>query len=397
MPRPLIVASALAAAALAGLTSVAVTAADSPSTPEYSLPPPAIDRVGRAQIFDYRLKDKSVLIGRRDFMWASFGAPVPGVWSTSYMPQDMDLDRSHDVAWYRANHPTWLVYRCDGAPTSEYDGRHVSVDTTNPEVREALFKQGVVDVLAKRSYHSIGVDNLDNTNSFHECGVLRNGVLQEFYSGQRVDPSFAEREAEWMAWLAVRVHARGLALTGNLSYNGNDRASYLKILRNLDVVLDETGFERKCRPLEVDAQWLDRITFFRDVAKAKPLVVIEQVCPTLAEITPATITWSLANYLLIKQDRTYLALTPEVEPYGALYDFPELYLKLGSPLGPMAERHGVYFRQFQRVLALVNPSTRSEATFDVAGTGWRDEATGAAESGPVTLDAATAMVLVRSD
>jgi len=384
-----------ALASLVALVSVALVTAGAGPEPSFNLPPPAIDRVGRAQIFDYHVKDKSVLVGRRDFMWASSGAAAPGVYSTSYMPEDMDLDTSHDVAWYVANHPDWLVYGCDRSPTREYDGRHVSVDITNPAVREALFAQGVIGVLAKRPYQSIGVDNLDNANSFRECGVLHDGRLQRLYSGQRADPSFADREAEWMAWLAARVHARGLALTGNLSYNGQDHGSYLKILRNLDVVLDEEGFERKCRPLQLDAAWLDRDRFFEGVAKAKPLIVIEQVCPTLAEITPATIVWSLANYLLIKQDRTYLALTPEVDPYGAVYDFPELYLKLGLPLGPMEETHGAYLRRFQRALALVNPSSVSSATVDVGAGDWRDEASGAPAARQITLAPATAMVLVR--
>jgi len=384
--------TALMLATLAALLSPVAASCD--SQPGYTLPPPAIGRVGRAQIFDYRLKDKSVLIGRRDFIWNASGPPIP-VWSTNYIAADRDLDRTHTLAWFEANHPDWIVYGCDGVPTDEYGDVYISVDITRPEVREALFEQGVVAKTAKRPVQSIGVDNLDNTNSFRECGVRQGGALKKNYSGRRVDPSFAQHQADWMAWLAPRVHARGLALTGNLSYNGGDRASYWKIAHNLDVILDETGFERKCRPIMLDGQWLDRITLFRDVARAKPLVVIEQVCPTLPEITPATIAWSLANYLLIKEDRTYLALTPEIQPYGALDDFPELYLNIGAAAGPLSERGGVYYRRFERALALVNPSSRSQATFEVEGGGWKDEATGISQAGSITLPPATAMVLVK--
>jgi len=361
------------------------------------LPPIVTDRVGRAQIFDYHIQDKTTLVGRRDILWAAAaaGPAVPGLYSTSYMTADRDLNKSHDLAWYQANHPDWLVYGCDGLPTSEYTGKYVSIDITNPEVREAMFQQGVVDALVKRQYDSIGVDNLSNGNGFMQCGVRRNGALHALYSGKRTDPAFANAMADWMAWLAPRVHARGLALTGNLSYDGVNREGYLNIARRLDVVLDETGFERHCRPLETDAKWLDRINLFRQVAKERALVQMEEVCPTLAQITPATIDWSLANYLFVKGPRTYLALLPEQNKGGILYDFPELYLKIGRPMGDMQERAGVYIRRFEHALALLNPSSTGPGRFDVGQEGWRDRIDGRVMSGTIFLPPASAMVLIK--
>ncbi|MDQ2860624.1 MAG: putative glycoside hydrolase family 15 protein [Pseudomonadota bacterium] len=384
----------LIAAVLACLLSSAVSAATAP----FSLPVPVPDRIGRAQIFDYRLKDKNILIGRRDFLWAAAttGPVVPGVYSTSYMTVDRDLDKSHDLAWYKANHPDWIVYGCDGQPTHEFTGQYVNIDISNPAVRQALYKQGVVDAQAKRPYEAIGVDNLANTNGFYECGVRRDGAMHRLYSGQKLDPTFADQQADWMRWLAPRVHARGLALTGNLNYGGADRADFLKIARYLDIVLDEEGFERHCGPSQTDAAWLDRITLFRDLARSKALISMEYVCPTLAQITPATIDWSLANYLLMKGDRTYLALLPEELAAGVLYDFPELYLKIGRPMGAMDERGGVYFRRFERALALVNPSSTTSARFELGREGWRDRTTRRLLAGPIELAPATAMVLVKA-
>ena len=388
----------------AGLAAGTLALAARPgAAPGFVQPPIVADRVGRAQIFDYRLKDKSVLTGRRDILWGAFvgGSAIPGVYSINYTTVDRDLDKTHTLAWYQANHPDWVVYGCDQSPSREYTGEYVSVDVTNPEVRAALFNQGVTERLAKRPYDAIGVDNLDNVNSALECGVRTPGGFRQLYSGKRDDPGFATRMAGWMAWLANRVHARGLALAGNLAYEGGndaggDREDYLKIERNLDIVLDETGFERNCRPLQTDAKWRDRIDLFRQVALTKALIEIEYVCPTLAEITPATLDWSLANYLLIKADRTYLALLPMEKAGGALYDFPELYLKIGRPAGPMAERGGVYFRQFDRALALVNPSSTASARFALDGAGWRDRVTGGALTGVVSLPPATGRVFVRA-
>jgi hypothetical protein len=361
------------------------------------LPPIAADRIGRAQIFDYHVPDRNALVGRRDIVWAAVapGPAVPGLYATSYMTADRDLNKAHDLAWYQANHPDWIVYGCGGQPTREYTAQYVSIDITNPEVREAMFRQGVVETLAKRSYDSIGVDNLANSNGFLECGARRRVGFKTLYSGARIDPSFAAAMADWMAWLAPRVHARGLALTGNVNYDGVDRAGYLSIVSHLDIVLDETGFERRCRPLQTGAKWLDRVNLLREVASARPLIQVEKVCPTLAEITPATIDWSLANYLLTKGPRTYLALLPEENAGGIVYDFPELYLKIGRPLGEMRERGGVYFRRFERALALVNPSATSFARIDLGAEGWRDRVSGQPMSGPVSVPPASAMVLVK--
>jgi Hypothetical glycosyl hydrolase family 15 len=382
---------------VAYLTAVATTplGAGPAAAQGAPLPPIVGDRVGRAQIFDYHITDKADLAQRRDILWASLGPVVPGLYSTSYMTVDRDLDKSHDLAWYRANHPDWIVYGCDGQPTREFTGEYVTVDISNPDVREALFRQGVVEKLAKRPYDSIAVDNLSNWNGVAECGVRHNGAFQRLYSGQRSDPAFDDITADWMGWLAARVHARGLALTGNVYYDGVDREGYLKIARHLDVVLDETGFERHCRPSQTDAKWLDRVNLFREVASAKALMQLERVCPTLAEITPATIDWSFANYLFVKGPRTYLALSPEQNTGGIVYDFPELYLKIGRPLGEMQERGGVYFRRFERALALLNPSSRASARFDLGQEGWRDRVSGQVMSGAVDLPPASAMVLIK--
>lgn len=394
-------AGALAGLFLAGLVSMAASAG--PITGRdpgrgYSLPPIVIERIGRAQIFDHLLKDKSVLTGRRDVLWAAAraGPAVPGVYSISIMTEDRDLTDGHDLAWFSANHPDWIVYGCDGQATREFNDKYVSLDIGNPRVRETLFQLGVVNTLARRPYDSIGVDNLDNTNGFRECGVRRGGVLQRVYSGQRMDPAFVDQEADWIRWLAVRVHARGLALTGNLFYGGGDRADYLKIARNLDIVLDESGFERNCRPLQTDAQWLDRITLYRNLARIKPLISMDYVCPTLVQMTPATLDWSLANYLLAKGDRSYLALLPEQNGAGVLLEFPELYLKIGRPLGVMAARDGVYFRRFERALALVNPSSTASARFDLGQEGWLDRVTRRPLAGLTSLPPATAMVLIKA-
>ena len=78
-----------------------------------NLPPPVPDRIGRAQIFVYGFKDRNILRGRRDIVWADAGEKIPGVYAMSYMEMDRDPEHSHDLAWYRTHNPDWLVYKRD--------------------------------------------------------------------------------------------------------------------------------------------------------------------------------------------------------------------------------------------------------------------------------------------
>jgi hypothetical protein len=86
--------------------------------------------------------------------------------------------------------------------------------------------------------------------------------------------------------------------------------------------------------------------------------------------------WYLGNFLLLKDHRSYVnmfAQGPGIS--GQLHWWPEYDLKLGAPVSgkrpenidQMRHASGIYFRQFQRGLVLVNP-TKSERTVRLAGT-----------------------------
>lgn len=84
--------------------------------------------------------------------------------------------------------------------------------------------------------------------------------------------------------------------------------------------------------------------------------------------------WFLANFLLLKHHRSYVnmfARGPGID--GQLHWWPEYELKLGKPVRPLPKaidecKHGsgVYFREFERGLVLVNPGA-GERTVRLAG------------------------------
>ncbi|MGE5269760.1 MAG: hypothetical protein ACM3JG_08830 [Thiohalocapsa sp.] len=361
-----------------------------------TLPPAVPDRVGRAQIFVHGLKDKAVLRGKRDIIWGDYGDKVPNIYSMTYMAADRDPNHQHQVDWYRANHPDWVMYKCDRkspAHSFHYDyGYDTPVDIADPAVRQYLWDANPDLAQLGSRYEADAVDNVQATNDFGRCGVWHGGVWVQRYSGGRGDPGYAHDVAAWMKWLGERVHAAGACLAANHYFGGLDLAGFKEVAAELDIIVDEHGFTRGCKPMVSDDAWRQRIALFRDLARSKPVVIIDQVCPTEAGINRAVLDWSLANYLLLKGERSYLAIVPE-NKYGQLQDFPELYLETGLPQGDFTVERGVYVRHFAKALALVNPSSKAAASYDLGERQWRD-LDGKSLTGRLELPPGTARVLV---
>lgn len=381
---------------LSALISLLAAAAGAVAAPQCTLPPLVADRVGSAQIFDSNLTNRASLVGRRDIIWGDEGPRLPGIYSMKYMTVDRDDDATHTVGWYDAHARSgWVMRKCDGSPATEFGDPNAPVDITRPEVRQFLYDEAVAPAANPHRYDAMAVDNILATNTFKRCGVERGGKLVRRYGGAHVDPAYTRDVADWLQWLGGRIHADGMCMAGNLWYEEGDIAGFRQLAASLDIVVDEGGFTRNCKASVTDAHWLVRLRTMRDIAKEKPLIVIDYVCPHSADMTPAALDWSLANYLLLKGDRTYLAIRPLVTEKGPLYDPAQLHVKTGRADGDFKQRGGVYYRQFAQALALVNPSSTRRAQFDLgSGSTWRD-LRGVAHSGRVTMSPASALVLVK--
>jgi len=360
-----------------------------------ALPQRPGDRVGTAQIFAYYLDDRGVLVGRRDIIWGDEGPKLPGIYSMKYMTVDRDLDAKHNVAWYEAQgRSDWVMRKCDGSPATEFDDSNAPVDITRPEIREFLYAQAVTPVVKSKRFDAMAVDNIFSTNTFGRCGNVEGGKLKRRYSGTHVDPTFANDVADWLRWLGARLHADGLCMAGNLWYEEQDIEGFRSLAKLLDIVVDEGGFTRNCKANVVDGHWLPRMKAMRDVAREQPLIVIDYVCPSAADMTPAALDWSLANFLLLRGESTYLAIRPDKSEQGPLYDPPQLHVVTGRPMGDFKQEQGVFYRRFEKAIALVNPSSVLRAEFDLAPDDrWRD-LRGVSYAGKVKLAPGSGLVLV---
>ena len=386
-----------------------------------------------------------------DYFYKPGWAKIPGVYAMKYMTAvrdpnpnaripnstgDEGLVKSRDLNWYHRNHPDWVVYKCPGAPEPPmcrkaeptsgptnpayacfypYSVDYVPLDVTNPAVRQFLFDSNLggapyvprvrgypsrgatvmsyPTVLGSGLYDAVGVDNLNAENGFGACGIYRDGRFRQLYTGSRIDPQYVKQLVGWLNWLRQRVNAAGVCLAGNDYFTTKDWRGFLEIAAALDIVMDEHGFARDKGPIETGAAWRTRVdTLRRVIATGKPVIIVDYVSPPARGArTRAAVSWSIANYLLIKSDRTYLALTSPRAGADPAKAYPELFIKTGRPLEAMQINKGLYWRHFTHALAVVNPSSQ-RARMNLGGARWH-ALDGGAISGTVDIPPATALVL----
>ncbi len=340
------------------------------------------------------VRDRLGLIPR-DYVWAG-GPPSSTVVSTGYFTHDRDLLSFHDLAWFKTYRPDWVMYDCDGAPLQYFGDPLVVFDITNPAVREYQY-----DVLV-RAYRNhgldgIAIDNIFLQNYFGKCGHYdAQRVWRQQYTGQLDDPQHVRDVVSWLTWMSDRVHAdQGLIAINVIDLLHPD----LDLLTSkVDLVYFEGGgfINTYCAPVWTDDLWLQKFHIFRKLALERGLVIQDETCDHMSQLTPELISWDVANFFLLRGDRSYFSLTqsyarrPLTDPP---YEGPELYVPLGEPLGEPQQQGTVWMRQYQNGLVFVNPSSTQDAMISLGVHPFRD-LQGRVFAGDVTIPPASGWVLL---
>lgn len=149
----------------------------------------------------------------------------------------------------------------------------------------------------------------------------------------------------------------------NVSYEfGEPNDANLRLMTTTDLLFDERGFTNwgtASRHVATPEEWETIVTALQYV-ESKGLCYMtngEEPQPT-GKISRAERLWVLANYLLVKNQCTYVYITGMTngqQDYGSLYIFPEYSIPIGHPTSDMTRKEGVWERYFSGGLALVNP------------------------------------------
>lgn len=359
-----------------------------------------------AMAFNYHVTDYAAERGKADYVWgAQAGSQVAGVYNAYYYPFERDAGQNvtptgHDLAWWKANHPDWLEYKCDRTTLAyEFGDPNAPLDISNPDFRAYVMGQ-YVDWAFAHGYSGVAFDNVDVQNNFGRCGHYdRSGSWVQQYTGQRTDPAYASAVVSWAQDMTARIHAAkpGSTVAINFRYNDADPAASNALIQAVDIDADEGGWTSYGSGALTDANWLqyDRNLVQHVTGAGKGFLQSCQEPVPYASITQAQVQWCMANYFLVKNSATYMGISGS-DGYGYLAYRPEFAAaRVGVPTDTFDHFRGtaVYGRYFTTGLALVNPSSTATYTVPIPPNTYKD-LYGVVQGDSVTLPPASGIVLV---
>jgi len=347
--------------------------------------PKTEDNIHLEMVFNYQLAQSQLdtETGVVDVVWGSSWATLPtGMYNSAYIPYSVD-NFTYSVKWYKTNHPDWLEYICDKKHLAfEFGSRSLApLDFSNPAV-QAFQWANWVDAPIASGYQSIAVDTMDLTNDWQRCGHYdSNGNWVQQYTGNADDSAFRHDVLEWESGTYHHVHRQSATATMqvNVTYHfGEPLADNQQLMTTTDLLLDERGFTNWGGPPNrpTPGQWRTIVSQLHYVQSKGICYMTNGEEPALTqEISRKARLWVIGNYLLVKNDCTYMYMTGFTagggQDYGRLINFPEYSIAIGHPIGAMEERQGVWGREYSNGLTLVNPYG-STATFKLPSGNWVD-------------------------
>jgi hypothetical protein len=323
-------------------------------------------------VFNYKLPDPTIEVGRISVVWGAGSASPPGVINLLYASQ---TGTPLSLAWLRQNHPDWIEYKCDRRtiPYQFGSNNQVPVDFANPDVREWMISAIVAPAL-DAGYSGVGFDNLWLYNGWKRCGhfsTSRRWVQQ--YSGLDRDAKYAASVLGWASAMRDRVHQfvvmRNRAHSGGKSFVFGFNYSFTpavnlsiqaQLVETADLWLDECGVTRCGRGALMAAAWAENHSMIHGFQGC--YFSSNEMNTTNASMRR----WTLANYLLERGSCSYLSMQ-RPQQYGVLLDFPEYHLDPGLPLEDAHLLSGRWVRRYSKVTVTVDPRTGS---FDFVPRTW---------------------------
>jgi len=394
-------------AALTILCSVAISHAQEPVTKartQYF--PDTTNNIHLEMVFNYNVTDLNTETGVVDMVWGSnFPKEPRNVYNTAYIPYSVD-NFTNSIAWYQQNHPDWLEYLCDRTTLAfEFGATTLApIDFANPAV-QAYQWANWVDAPLAAGFGGIAVDTMSASSNWGRCGHYDlAGTWVQQYSGKLNDPAYQRDELAWEA--ATYQHVHNYSDTATMQVNvpyefGYQRQTNLRLMTTADLLFDERGFTNYGNAPDVPSPraWQDIMDVLQYVQSKGICYMTNGEESTLtADIPQSARLWVIANYLLVKNNCTYMYMTGFTasggQDYGSLVTYPEYSIPIGHTTGAMEKTQGVWERVYSGGLTLVNPY-RSAATVTLPPGSYVD-VNGNAVGSTVTMEGQTGLVLLKA-
>lgn len=361
--------------------------------------------------FDYNIPDPAAVAKYYDFVWGAavdhvqaIRAGNPKIFIAYYIPFHRDSgtfarpDAIHDLSYWQANHPDWVLYKCDRVtPAYEFGDPNIPLDFSNPALISWQI-QMYAQMASQSGYDGIAADNLSLQNYYGACGVYVNGKWKQLYSGQPDDPQWRENVLVWTARIQQALHSLShpLALIPNFSLGNIPPSDPIvqQIIHHVDGVLDEDGFTDDARGDLSGNKWVQLVQLMESVQQQhKPFYLVNQF--NSAAVDSNEIQWALASYLMGKEHSAALFIST-YQAYGRDTRYYEYAAQVGSPSGPMYKAQNVYWRNYSRGISIANPNATQSYTVSLNSAHSYVSLYGFAVGPQVTLPPRTGMVLLFS-
>lgn len=370
-------------------------------------------RIGLFQPFDFDItrSEATNTAARFDLTW---GPDDPQPWLQGnrhlnvsyYLPFDTDADITgfgylgHRLSWWQSTsgHPDWVLYRCDRVTPAWVSGLPVNtpLDISNPDV-VAYQMQRVVPYIKANGYNALAADVISLRNGYGGCGVWTQNhtVWVQKFSGQRDDPAWVAAVQHWAAYAQWYLHAQhpqlALLVNSAIAYEPEGDPDSETFVSHVDAVQDEGGFTNWGGRMADDREFRQKewwMTYVQSMGKPYMIADLWRTEPTAAERE-----FSIASYLLGRGD--YAAMfTSQYGEYGQEHYYPEYADQVGGPCGAMTQTQGVYERDLESALVIVNTSTSTiDVTLPKLATAYADME-GQTVTDPMPVGAQSGLVLL---
>ncbi len=271
----------------------------------------------------------------------------------------------HSLAWWQANHPTWVLYACtsNGTPThtpaSVAGLPNVPLDIRNPSVVSYQIKSLVAPYAAAHGYTALGADEVtywfagSGGSGYYPCGIWSGSAFVRRYSGLH-DTSYATDMVNWVknAHSLLRTYFPTLKLIVNHPA-GPLNTSEETLLANVDGDMDETGFtdygQYRNNRFVMETQWM------RYAQQHNVAVFINQDWGSLS-VGSAQRDYSVATYLMGNEQSAAAFISPHTG-YGTEVWRSEYATNIGAPCAEYYGGSSVYFRRFANAIVVVNANS----------------------------------------
>ena len=144
----------------------------------------------------------------------------------------------NNLTWWKAHHPSWLLYQCDRKTAATYWGPGFGLDITNPDVLSWMLHAPAAEnslsaaSIAAAGYDAVSLDLFAFGNYFKACGRWEDDdTWVSMYTPSWTDPQYKQDVLRWLqqyyTGLSTLKHGERLLLVPNhASHVGAAAAGY---------------------------------------------------------------------------------------------------------------------------------------------------------------------------